>query len=81
MNRNDFLRQFVEMRKAVAPTPAAALASDKAAPASKKSKKGVKIREVIDGSVSHIIEETPPKRKVEEYLQGLCDELTAAKMN
>lgn len=80
MNRNDFLRQFVEMRKAVAPTPAAAASVDRAIPDSKKTRKGNKIREVIDGNISHIIEEKPPKKKVEEYLQGLCDELTAAKM-
>jgi hypothetical protein len=80
MERNDFLRKFIEMRKTIAPTPAAAAELNKKEPMSKKTKKGSLIREVLDGSISHIIEEKPPRKKVEEYFQTMCNELTAAKM-
>ena len=80
MNRNDFLRQFMEMRQAVAPTPAAAVAAARTAPASKAAKSMSKIREVMNGTISHIIEEKPGKKVVMEYFQKMCDELTATKM-
>lgn len=78
---NDFLRQFLEMRKQIAPTPSAAAAVAAQAPLSKRTKKGSDIRQVLDGSISHIIENTPPKKEVMDYFQGVCDQLTAAKMN
>ena len=80
MNRNDFLKNFIEMRKSIAPTPAASAALGAALPSSKKTKKGSKIREVMEGNIAYIIEETPGKKYLEEHLQKMCDELTAAKM-
>jgi hypothetical protein len=77
---NDFLRQFLEMRKQIAPNPSAAAAVAKQEPMSKRTKKGSDVRQVLDGSISHIIENTPPKKEVMEYFQDLCNRLTAEKM-
>jgi len=78
---NDFLRQFVEMRKQIAPNPSAAAAVAKQAPASKKAKALSAVREVADTTISHIVENRPPKRDVMDYFQERCNELTSAKMN
>lgn len=80
MDRNSFLKAFVEHRKSIAPTPAAAASLAKDLPSSKKTKKGSAVREVMDGNLSYIVEEKPNRKKVEEYFQRACDELTAIKM-
>ena len=80
MPTNDFLKQFIEMRRSVAPNPSAAAAAAKAEPAAKKTKKGNAIREVMEGNIAYIIEEKPNKKHVMEYFQEMCDGLTAKKM-
>lgn len=80
MNRNDFLRQFMEMRQSIAPNPSAAAAVAAKEPSARRTKKGSAVREVLDGSIQHIIETKPPRKHVMEYLQEKCDGLTAAKM-
>lgn len=78
-SKNEFLRQFIEMRKSIAPSPmAAAMAT--ATPVSKKAKKLSKTQEFIEGGLQEIIEKKPGRRHVEEYFQKTCNELTAAKM-
>ena len=77
---NDFLKQFMEMRKQIAPNPSAAAAVAAQAPLAKRAKTGGPIREVMEGSISYIIEHKPPKKYVGEYFQKMCDELTGEKM-
>lgn len=77
---NDFLKQFVDMRRQIAPTPAAAASVLANPPLTKKAKKGSKTQEVTDATISYILEQRPPKKEVGMYFQKLCDELTAAKM-
>lgn len=79
MQKNDFLRQFVEMRKALAPNPMAA-ARVETKPASKRAKKGSSVQKVTEGGIQHIIENKPGRKEVEEYFQKSCDELTSEKM-
>jgi len=80
MPANDFLRQFMEMRKQIAPNPSAAAAVAKQEPLAKRAKKVGPIREVMEGTISHIIEHKPKKKEVEEYFQHMCDDLTGQKM-
>lgn len=77
MNRNDFLRQFIEMRKSIAPTPQAMV---DATPVSKKAKKLSKTQAYVEGGIQEIIEKKPGKRHLEEYFQKMCQELDAAQM-
>ena len=79
MQKNDFLRQFVEMRKAIAPNGAMAARVDPT-PTSKRAKKTSSAQKVEGGGLQHIIENKPGRKEVEEYLQKKCDELTAEKM-
>ena len=79
MQKNDFLRQFIEMRKAVAPNGAQAARVDPT-PTSKRAKKTSSVQKVTDGGLAHIIENKVGRKEVEEYLQKRCDELTADKM-
>jgi hypothetical protein len=79
MQKNDFLRQFLEMRKAIAPSPMAT-ARVEPAPKSKRAKKGSSVQKVMDGGIQHIIENKPGRKEVEEYFQKSCDELTSEKM-
>jgi hypothetical protein len=78
MQKNDFLRQFVEMRKAIAPSGAAAARVEP--PASKRAKKTSSAQKVSEGGLQHIIENKPGRKEVEEYFQTRCDELTSEKM-
>lgn len=82
MNRgNDFLTQFIEMRRGIAAqNPSAAQAAAAQMPASKKAKKTSAKQAFTDGGVQDIIEHKPVKKLVLEYLQKRCDELTSAKM-
>lgn len=82
MNRgNDFLAQFIEMRRGVAAqNPSAAQAVAAQMPASKKAKKTSAKQAFTDGGAQAIIEHKPGKKDVMEYIQKRCDELTAAKM-
>ena len=79
MSKNDFLRQFVEMRKALAPNPMAAARVDPT-PKSKRAKKGSSVQKVSEGGLQHIIENKPGRKEVEEYFQKACDDLTSEKM-
>ena len=80
MSKNDFLRQFIEMRKAIAPNGAMAARVDPT-PASKRAKKtSTSAQKVEGGGLAHIIENKPGRKEVEEYLQTKCNELTAEKM-
>lgn len=76
--KNDFLRQFIEMRKTIAPNPMAAVAA--APPASKKAKKTSKTQVYTEGGIQEIIDTKPGKKHVEEYFQKRCNDLTAEKM-
>ena len=82
MNRgNEFLAQFIEMRRGVAAqNPSAAQAAAAQMPASKKAKKTSAKQAFTDGGVQDIIEHKPVKKLVMEWIQKRCDELTAAKM-
>ena len=81
MNTNDFLRQFVEMRKGMAPAPGTkSVAATDALPKSKKAKKTGPRQEVTETGLQHIIEAKPGRKVVEEYLQEMCNELTSKKM-
>lgn len=78
---NDFLSQFIEMRRGIsAQNPSAAAAVAAQMPASKKAKKTSKEQAFTDGGVEGIIEHKPVKKLVMEYLEKRCGELTAAKM-
>lgn len=79
MNKNDFLKQFIEMRKAIAPSGAVAARVDPT-PTSKRAKKTSSVQKITEGGLQHIIENKPPRKEVEEYFQKACDELTADKM-
>ena len=81
MNSNEFLKQFIEMRKSAAPPPgqASVKASD-ALPQSKKQKKLGTTKKVTETGIQHIIETKPGRKEVEEYLQDICNKLTAEKM-
>ena len=79
MDKNAFLRQFIEMRKSIAPNPMATVAA--APPASKKAKKTSKAQVYTEGGLQEIIETKPGKKHLEEYFQKMCNELTAEKMN
>lgn len=79
-SRNDFLKQFIEMRKTLAPSGAAAAHVDPA-PKSKRAKKGLSVQKVMEGGLQHIIENKPPRKEVEEFFQKKCDELTAEVMS
>lgn len=79
---NDFLAQFIEMRKGIAATnPSAAQAVAAQMPASKKAKKSSKKQSFTDGGVQSIIEHKPGRKDVMEYLQKRCDELTVEVMS
>jgi hypothetical protein len=74
---NEFLKQFVEMRKGIAPGP---MAASTVLPQSKKGKKISKAQVVTDSGLQRIMEEKPPRKDVEEYLQKRCHDLTNSKM-
>jgi membrane protease subunit (stomatin/prohibitin family) len=79
---NEFLSQFIEMRKGIAATnPSAAAAVAAAAPASKKAKKTSKKQVFTDCGVENIIEHRPGRKEVEEYFQKRCDDLTTEVMS
>ena len=81
MNSNEFLKQFVEMRKGMAPPPGqqSVKASD-VLPKSKKAKKLGSTKKVTETGLQHIIETKPGRKVVEEYFQDVCNKLTAEKM-
>lgn len=79
MQKNDFLRQFLEMRKAIAPSGAAAAHIDPKS-TSKRAKKTSSVQKITDGGLQHIIENKPGRKDLEEYMQHRCDELTAERM-
>lgn len=77
---NGFLKEFMELRKTINPTaavktPAAALKDEK-----KKKMKMSKNPAPLESGLSHIIEEKPGRKKVEEYFGNRISELYAAKM-
>ena len=79
-NGNQFLKDFLDMRKSINPlagvkTPVEALKDEK-----KKKQRMSKNPEPEEGGLSHIIEEKPGRKKVEEYLAGRISALYAAKM-
>ena len=82
-----FLREFMEMRKAINKQAPPALITT--AVATKGNPKKMKVStSTSDGikeefqaiSVQSIIEEKPPKKEVLEYFKKECDRLTAEKM-
>ena len=77
--RNDFLAQFMEMRRAIPPATAAQAVAAQM-PASKKAKKLSKQPLYSEGGVASIIEHKPGRKAVEEFLQDKCNKLTAEKM-
>ena len=79
MQKSEFLKNFIEMRKSLAPSPMARAAVT-AEPTSKKAKRTTKHQVFTDSGLQRIIEEKSPKKEVEDYFQKMCDELTATKM-
>ena len=75
---NEFLKQFLEMRKSLAPGP---MASANVAPVTKKAKKTSSKQVFTDSGLRRILEEKSPRKEVEEYLQKCCNDLTAEKMS
>ena len=78
---NEFLSQFIEMRRGIAaqnPSAAAAVAAQM--PASKKAKKTSKKQVFTDAGAESIIEHKPGLKQVMEWLQAECDRLTGEKM-
>lgn len=81
MMSNEFLKQFIEMRKGMTPAPGTkSVAAVDALPKSKKAKKTGPRQEVLETGLQHIIESKPGRKDVEEYLQDMCNKLTASKM-
>ena len=81
MNTNDFLKQFIAMRKEMAPPPGqkSVVAAD-VLPKTKKQKRIGPTQEVTETGLQHIIEAKPGRKVVEEYLQEMCNQLTQRKM-
>lgn len=78
---NGFLKDFLEMRKALVPTPKIVGNPSPANPATKKRKeKFTKEQETKDPTLATIIEDKPHKRVVVEYLQKHANSLTEQKM-
>lgn len=81
MNTNDFLKQFIAMRKEITPPPGTkSVSAADVLPKSKKQKKMGPRQEVTETGLQHIIESKPGRKIVEEYLQEMCNTLTAKKM-
>ena len=70
------------MRQTITPSgPAAQNASAaQSLPKSKKAKKTSVRQQYSDEGLKGIIEHTPPKKDVAEYLQEMCNKLTSEKM-
>jgi hypothetical protein len=79
---NAFLKDFLEMRKSLAPTTPKIVGNPQPAnPTTKKRKeKFTKEQTTQDPTVMTIIEDKPHKRVVIEYLQKRANELTEQKM-
>lgn len=79
---NEFLKAFIEMRNTIVPSGPAAMnpSASKALPTTKKAKKTSVRQQYSDEGLKGIIEHTPPKKDVAEYLQEMCNKLTAEKM-
>ena len=87
MNHNAFLKEFINMRKEFAPTqnPLTRMAHETALPQKKgnrqKKKAALKAApHVENGQLQHIIENTPPRKEVIEYLQKRANDFTTEKM-
>lgn len=81
MNTNDFLKQFIQMRKEITPPPGTrSVAATDVLPKSKKQKKMGPRQEITETGLQHIIEAKPGRKVLEEYFQEMCNELTAKKM-
>ena len=87
MNHNAFLKDFLLMRKDLAPTqsPLTHMAHEAALPkkggARQKKKPSLKpAPHVENGQLQHIIENKPPKKEVLEYLQNRANHYTVEKM-
>ena len=78
---NEFLSQFIEMRKGIAATnPSAAAVVAAQMPASKKFKKSSRKQAFTDTGVDSLVEHKPGRKQVEEYFQDKCNKLTEEKM-
>jgi hypothetical protein len=78
---NAFLKEFIEFRKALQPSPTIVGNPKPANPATKKRKeKFTKEQEKKDCSLMTICQEKPHKRVVIDYLQDRCNYFTEAKM-
>ena len=78
---NAFLKDFIEFRKALQPSPTIVGNPKPANPQARKRKEKFKQeQEKKDTSLMTIIEDKPHKRVVIEYLQNRANELTEQKM-
>ena len=87
MNHNAFLKEFMNMRKEFSPALPAntRMAHDAALPQKKggRAKKKAALKaapHVENGQLQHIIENTPPRKDVIEYLQTRANHFTQEKM-
>jgi hypothetical protein len=83
-NNNAFLREFLNMRKAVNTTVSSASPADvlpkKSKTKAKTKEKLSEIQERKEPGLMTILEDKPPNRVVIEYLQKRANELTEKKM-
>ena len=77
---NAFLKDFMEMRKGLAPTKIVGNPKPANPETRKRKAKFKKEQETQDISLMGIIEKKPHKRVVIEFLQNRANELTEAKM-
>lgn len=78
---NGFLKDFLEMRKALQPSPTIVGNPKPANPAARKRKeKFTQEQEKKDTSLMTICEDKPHRRVVVEYLQDRCNYFTEKKM-
>ena len=78
---NGFLKEFMEMRKSLVPTPKIVGNPSPANPATKKRKeKFTKEQTTQDSTLATIIEDKPHKRVIIEFLQKHANHLTEEKM-
>lgn len=74
---NSFLKEFIEQRKSTQAAPSGSIDS-KAARA--KMAPARKIEPLESNQLNYIIENKPPSKKVKEFIQERCNELSAKMM-
>jgi predicted ArsR family transcriptional regulator len=78
---NQFLREFVEMRKNISPVGKIVGNPQPANPSAKKRKeKFAKQQETLTTSLAKILEEKPGKKELIAFLQNRANDLSTEKM-